>query len=343
MTVGCCSAVTLVRRNHLAATHRSPTVRPAEWRRIDDLRSPACSRAAATKASGSSTSRGGAGAARRSSTVCSGSCPASVPSASCVRCGTAIRCVDRARAARRSQSANCGRRRCARRLAASPAVRSPRCASCATVRAGAVMSRSVGHRRLFTDRPGPSRSSTVIASKPCTTRSCRDRARTPSWTRRSTRRKRNCWRRRSGIDLHLLHMVRDPRGVAYSWTSLSTAARSAGPTCRPSAAHLSSTAWWTAWNLAIEWALAPQLAERYRRVRYEDVMDEPRRELADIATWAGGDETALKFFGKDEVDARAGPPRCRESEPVRDRSQSDFAPTWTGRSSCRARTDGSQR
>ena len=42
MTVGCCSAVTLVRRNHLAATHRSPTVRTAEWRRIDDLRSSAC-------------------------------------------------------------------------------------------------------------------------------------------------------------------------------------------------------------------------------------------------------------------------------------------------------------
>ena len=30
-------------------------------------------------------------------------------------------------------------------------------------------------------------------------------------------------------------------------------------------------------------------------------MDEPRRVLADIATWAGGDETALNFFGKDEV------------------------------------------
>ena len=30
-------------------------------------------------------------------------------------------------------------------------------------------------------------------------------------------------------------------------------------------------------------------------------MNEPRRELADIATWAGGDETALPFLGDDEV------------------------------------------
>ena len=135
-------------------------------------------------------------------------------------------------------------------------------------------------------------------------------------------------------------MVRDPRGVAYPGLAPDSGT-GPGATCRPSGAHLSSTAWWAAWNLAIEWALAPQLAGRYRRARYEDVMDEPRRELADIATWAGGDETALPFFGK-EVSTLAGPPRCRESQPVRNRPIR-LCPDLDWQAELPARTDGSQR
>jgi hypothetical protein len=106
--------------------------------------------------------------------------------------------------------------------------------------------------------------------------------------------------RRDGIDMRLLHMVRDPRGVAYSWAR-SPQRHGTGPDLPPERGAVSSTAWWSAWNLAIEWALAPQLADRYRRVRYEDVMAEPRRELGEVTRWAGGDETALNFVEDDTV------------------------------------------
>ena len=106
--------------------------------------------------------------------------------------------------------------------------------------------------------------------------------------------------RRCGIEMSLLHMVRDPRGVAYSWAR-SRQRHGSGTEAPPERGALSSTAWWTAWNLIIESTLAPQLAERYRRARYEDVMREPRPELVDIARWAGGDPAALHFSENDEV------------------------------------------
>jgi Sulfotransferase family len=126
---------------------------------------------------------------------------------------------------------------------------------------------------------------------------------------------------RRGLELYLLHVVRDPRGVAYSWTR-SRERHGSGVGAPPQRGALSSTAWWTAWNVAIEWTLAPQLTERYRRVRYEDVMGAPRRELVDIARWLGGDPSALRFSEDDEVLLEpghlvAGNPNRSGSGPVR--------------------------
>ena len=106
--------------------------------------------------------------------------------------------------------------------------------------------------------------------------------------------------RREGIELYLLHMVRDPRGVAYSWTR-SRHRHGTDAEAPPTRGALSSTTWWTAWNLTIELVLAPQLGGRYRRTRYEDVMAAPRRQLADIGTWIGGDISKLTFLRDDEV------------------------------------------
>ena len=96
-------------------------------------------------------------------------------------------------AAARSQSANCGHRPCAKRSAASSAMGSPRCGISATVRAGAAMFPSVGHRRLCTGPQARSPWSTATGSKPCTVRWRGAPAPTPSWTRRSIRRRRSCW------------------------------------------------------------------------------------------------------------------------------------------------------
>ena len=134
--------------------------------------------------------------------------------------------------------------------------------------------------------------------------------------------------RRNGIDMRLLHMVRDPRAVAYSWTR-SGQRHGTGTDVPPARGALSSTAWWTAWNLAIERALAPQLADRYRRILYEEVMAEPRRALGDVTRWAGGDERALNFVKDDTVAFEpahlvAGNPNRTMTGPVRLRPDLDW-------------------
>jgi hypothetical protein len=106
---------------------------------------------------------------------------------------------------------------------------------------------------------------------------------------------------RAGIDMKLLHMVRDPRGVAYSWTR-SAERHGSAPDAPPERGALSSAAWWTTWNLTIEWALAPGLGRRYRRIRYEDMMDVPRRGLSEVATWAGGDAGSINFVDDEEME-----------------------------------------
>ena len=74
-----------------------------------------------------------------------------------------------------------------------------------------------------------------------------------SWTRRSPRRSATCSQHLDGIDLRVLHVVRDPRAVAYSWTRSKRADRRRGPT-RDAAARRrpQSALQWDLWNGAAE-------------------------------------------------------------------------------------------
>ena len=92
----------------------------------------------------------------------------------------------------------------------------------------------------------------------------------------------------SGLDLGILHLLRDSRAVAFSWTR---------PKVRPEVhshvAHMAtrsalrSSVLWGAYHLLFEWL--ERHAPRYCRVRYEDFVADPERSLADIARWLPAD------------------------------------------------------
>lgn len=93
-------------------------------------------------------------------------------------------------------------------------------------------------------------------------------------------------RRTPGIHLHLLHLVRDSRGVAYSWTKEVsrpevTVAAELMPRFRPAI----SAAWWTFFNLGFD-ALR-LLGTPTTFVRYEDLLRDPKGRLGSVLTSVG--------------------------------------------------------
>lgn len=89
----------------------------------------------------------------------------------------------------------------------------------------------------------------------------------------------------SQIDLRVVHIARDSRGVAYSWSKSVARPETSGTEYMPKLSAASSTALWSSHNLAIQ-------ALRYRRapvvrIRYEDLVVSPAAVVADA--WAALD------------------------------------------------------
>ena len=99
-----------------------------------------------------------------------------------------------------------------------------------------------------------------------------------------------------GVDLHLLHVVRDPRAAAYSGLhGKSHGSDSSGLAMTHFSANR-STFHWNVRNLLIERRVKPTLgADRYRRVRYEDLMANPREAFGEIIDWVGLDRGSMPF------------------------------------------------
>jgi hypothetical protein len=90
----------------------------------------------------------------------------------------------------------------------------------------------------------------------------------------------------SGVDLRVIHLVRDPRATAHSWSRSKPihdgGARSRMVTLGP----VRSSAHWLLRNVATRTAFARH-PERYRLVRYEDLIGSPRAVLESLAAWLG--------------------------------------------------------
>lgn len=123
-------------------------------------------------------------------------------------------------------------------------------------------------------------------------------------------------RRLGGIDLRMLHLVRDSRGVAYSTTKQvrrpEVRDREAFmPTYHPARA----AADWLLYNTLFELAGVSGIPSM--RLRYERVIRDPRRYIAHVLRFAGIDDATrlLDFLGTDSV--RLGPIHSVSGNPMR--------------------------
>ncbi len=104
-----------------------------------------------------------------------------------------------------------------------------------------------------------------------------------------------------GLDVFVLHLVRDPRGAAYSWArKRERSDRGAGDRQMGRESALKSSLLWDVWNGSAErlWARAPQ---RYVRVRYEDVVADPARALAPVLAMLAMPDARLPILADGRV------------------------------------------
>ena len=89
-----------------------------------------------------------------------------------------------------------------------------------------------------------------------------------------------------GLELHVVHLVRDSRAVAFSWQRKRLKPEvEGGRTYMPVRAPLLTALRWDVHNL-LDRSLAA-VAKSYVRIRYEDLVLEPRKAIETIASTAG--------------------------------------------------------
>jgi hypothetical protein len=99
------------------------------------------------------------------------------------------------------------------------------------------------------------------------------------------------------LDVRIVHLVRDPRGAAYSWSRMK--AQPDGDNGMQRMSVLKSSTLWLAWN-----ASAPLLFRdptRYSLVRYEDLVAHPRDVVDRILAFAGHTGGGAPFVGERTV------------------------------------------
>ncbi|MFI5492682.1 sulfotransferase [Actinoplanes sp. NPDC051859] len=104
------------------------------------------------------------------------------------------------------------------------------------------------------------------------------------------------------VDLRVVHVVRDARGVAYSWTKTVTRPETDGGDEMTRYSPGRSAMLWNAHNAAF--GLLARRGVPVRRIRYEQFLTDPRAALRELATYAGvpvGD-TDLGFLGDGHAD-----------------------------------------
>lgn len=97
------------------------------------------------------------------------------------------------------------------------------------------------------------------------------------------------------VDLRVVHLIRDPRGTAFSWRR--KVMRSDGASERPMQRMSlpKSSALWSIWNLTAE-AMWRRSEVPYRRLRYEDLVADPMEVVKTILDLAGAAPEGLDFI-----------------------------------------------
>jgi Sulfotransferase domain. len=94
------------------------------------------------------------------------------------------------------------------------------------------------------------------------------------------------------IELSVIHLVRDPRGTAFSWQHPKTAIDRPGGGLMPRKPPWKSALSWDLWNTATELLFRP-CPERLLRVRYEDLVQDPDVALCSVLEFLGYPADAL--------------------------------------------------
>ena len=95
------------------------------------------------------------------------------------------------------------------------------------------------------------------------------------------------------VNAYVVHLVRDPRAVAYSWRRRPIFGMNPGPG--------KSSASWLIANLQTESVLRRMDRERGRFLRYEDLMQAPRETVEGIHAWLGLAPDGPQWIGHDRV------------------------------------------
>jgi hypothetical protein len=99
------------------------------------------------------------------------------------------------------------------------------------------------------------------------------------------------------LDLRVVHMVRDSRGVAYSWTKRVTRPEADGAAEMTRYTPGRSALLWNAHNAAF--GLLRRRGVPVRRIRYEELLANPRGAVHALAAYAGLDDVDLSFLRRD--------------------------------------------
>ncbi|WP_435827208.1 sulfotransferase [Actinoplanes philippinensis] len=108
------------------------------------------------------------------------------------------------------------------------------------------------------------------------------------------------------VDLKVVHVVRDARGVAYSWTKTVARPETDGVDQMTRYSPGRSALLWNAHNAAF--GLLARRGVPVRRIRYEEFLADPRAGLIRLADFAGAPVRPedLDFLRKGHADLRAG-------------------------------------
>jgi hypothetical protein len=103
----------------------------------------------------------------------------------------------------------------------------------------------------------------------------------------------------TSVDLYVLHLVRDPRATAFSWSR--TKERVPGHYFHRLGPWESSF-YWLRRNGVVDGIVRPRLRERYLRVRYEDFVARPEEAVRSICSLVGKPVARLPFVDDHTVE-----------------------------------------
>ena len=103
----------------------------------------------------------------------------------------------------------------------------------------------------------------------------------------------------AGVDLRVVHLVRDPRATAYSWRRKKALPDKREGGFMQQQGPLKASGLWTLWNATAQ--IFWRRSGRYLRVRYEDFVRDPRATVERICAFVDEPAATLPFVSDHEV------------------------------------------